>query len=110
MTLYTIPAVASLAIIGFAVLLITLAARKFMEGDFKKILTWLLVGMWFMALPYTLFIARELLGECEVHEAISWAIYLCMIVVGLCILRASMLLYNFSKEYGFADFAKKKKD
>jgi putative effector of murein hydrolase LrgA (UPF0299 family) len=107
MTLYTIPAVVSLAIIAFSVLLITLAARKFVAGDFKKILTWLLRGMWFMAIPYTLFIARELIGECDVHEAISWVIYLCMIVVGLCILKAGKMLYDFSKAYGFAEFAKK---
>ena len=99
---YEIVALVSLLIIGFSVLLMTLAAKKFVKGEFKSILTWLLIGMWFMAFPYTLFIWREVTGTFG-DLAISWVIYVSMVIVGVCIFKAAKNLYEFSKSYGFAD-------
>jgi hypothetical protein len=101
---YTVPAVLSLLIIAAAVLIITIATRRFLKGEFRQILNWLVFSFWFMALPYTLFVFREIQGEnCMAYDEISWIIYICMVIVGLGIFRAAMLLNRFSKVYGFAD-------
>lgn len=104
---YTVPAVLSYMIIVASVVLITISTRRFLEGEFKDILKWLLAGFWFMALPYTLFIIREIMSP-SVNISISWAIYVCMVVVGLCILKAALLLDKFSRVYGFAEPTKPK--
>jgi hypothetical protein len=104
MILYTIPAVLSLLIIAAAVLIITIAMRRFLKGEFRQILKWLVMSFWFMALPYSLFVFREIRGDqCMAYDEISWVIYICMVIVGLGILKAAMLLNKFSKVYGFAD-------
>ena len=101
---YTVPAVLSLLIIAAAVAIITIATRRFLKGEFRQILNWLVVSFWFMAIPYSLFVFREIMGDnCMAYEEISWVIYVCMVIVGLGILKAAMLLNKFSKVYGFAD-------
>jgi len=104
---YTVTAVVSYGIIILAVALMTLATKRFLSGEFKEILKWLLIGLWFMAIPYTLFIYREIVEPSE-NLNISWMIYACMVIVGLCILKSARLLDNFSKVYGFAHTPSKK--
>ncbi|MFH1520944.1 MAG: hypothetical protein ABID61_04820 [Candidatus Micrarchaeota archaeon] len=101
---YIILAVASLLFVFMAIVLMTIAVRRFVKGELKSFLNWMLVGFWLMAIPYSLFIIRELnvVSE-EQSSTVSFIIYACMCIVALCILRASFILDKFSKVFGFAE-------
>ncbi|MFH1473544.1 MAG: hypothetical protein ABIE55_01485 [Candidatus Aenigmatarchaeota archaeon] len=86
-----------------AVVIFTISYRRLSKGEFKKILKWLLLGFYFMVIPYSLFVSREIGLLEEYHETISLTIYSFMVITGLCILKSSFVLNNFSKIFGFAD-------
>jgi len=94
--------VTSLVIILAAVIIATISYRRLSRGELKKTLKWLLVGLYFMAIPYTLFIAQEVGMLEHIHETISWIIYSFMIIVALCLIRSSLIFNKFSKAVGFA--------
>ena len=86
----------TLILVGIAIMTRALFAFKFKDDNLKNFFRWLLVGFYFMALPYVIFILRDthIIGGME--DQISLVIYLCMTVVGLCLLSASFGLYLFS--------------
>ncbi|VVC03820.1 Uncharacterised protein [Candidatus Bilamarchaeum dharawalense] len=102
--LYIILAVISLLLVLVAVVLMTMAVRRFVKGELRSFLTWMLIGFWLMAIPYSLFIIREVyVISGEQSSLVSLIIYACMCVVALCVLRASFILDKFSKVFGFAE-------
>jgi len=89
-----------------AVVLMTISTKRFLKGDFRRILTWIVAAFWIMALPYMLLIMKEM-GVSDPSVDLGWLIYLSLVLSGLCILKAAMLLYKFSKIFGFAEKPKK---
>jgi hypothetical protein len=88
----------SLILVGIGIMTRALFAFKFKDDNLKIFFRWLLVGFYFMALPYVVFILRDTHILSGMEEQVSLVIYLCMTVVALCILRASFGLYLFSRD------------
>ena len=100
-------ALLSWALVLIAVILMSGAYRKFLDGKLKSLLGWILAAFWFMALPYTSFILRDADLLNSYVEEISYFIYFCMIVVSLCLTKGALELVEFSNVYGFADVKKR---
>jgi hypothetical protein len=88
----------TLILLGVAIMTRALFAFKFKDDNLKNFFRWLLVGFYFMALPYVIFVLRDTHIVSGVENEISLVIYLCMTVVGLCLLSASFGLYLFSQD------------
>jgi hypothetical protein len=79
-----------------------MSLRKFNQGEFKKTIVSLLSALWFMMFPYTLFIVREVIPLSQGNaDALSWAIYGCMTIVAIYILRSAILFRGFSNVFAF---------
>jgi len=100
-------ALLSWALVVIAVILMTGAYRKFLGGQFKSMLGWILVAFWFMAVPYTAFILRDAHLLDSFGDEISYFIYLCMIVVSVFLVKGAVALVEFSNAFGFADVKEK---
>ena len=100
-------ALLSWALVVIAVILMTGAYRKFLGGQFKSMLGWILLGLWFMAVPYTAFILQDAGFLDAFGEKISYFIYIFMILVALFLVKGALSLVEFSKVYGFADVKEK---
>lgn len=101
---------ASLSMILSAVIIMTISYHRFLKSEFKKILKWLLFALYSMAVPYTLFMMREMIPLGYVNEIISWVIFFFMIIMALCLVKASLILNQFSKTVGFKDTEKRFKE
>ncbi len=91
----------SLILILFGVIVFTICLTRFNKGDFRNFFTYVLMALYFMAIPYTLFIIRDLSFVETYHSQISYVIYVFMIFVSLLILKASFGMKKFSDKYGF---------
>jgi hypothetical protein len=98
----------SWGIIVVAVTTITLASRRFLKGELKDFLKWLIVGMWIMSVGYSLVVLQTLRGGPIPWEA-HLAMYIIMSLASLYIFKASIFLLRFSESYGFAKLAELKK-
>ena len=94
--------VVSLVLILFSVIIITISYRRLTKGMFRSIFTWLLHAFFFMSVPYTLFVFREVGIFEHAHDFISLIIYSFMVVVTLMLMKASLKLNKFSKSIRFA--------
>ncbi len=88
----------SLALVFVAVVVFTKALFdfKFKDMDLKAFFRWLLVGFYFMVLPYLLFILRDTGFVVQANSPVSLVIYVCMTVVALCFVKAAYGLWVFS--------------
>jgi len=103
MALESVPAGLLLVVMIVAMSMITVSMRRFIEGDFKRILHWLRNCLWFTTIGYGIFVVREFGAVSgSLGDILIWVIYACMLVVGFCILKAAMLINAFTKSYGFA--------
>jgi len=109
MAMYALLTAIFWVILTEAIVIITLSARRFVKGEFKDVLRWLIIGLWLMCFGYTFFLIREI-REPETFWEAQWATYLLMSVSAVYILKAAMLLQKFSKLYGFSDLDSKKMD
>jgi hypothetical protein len=98
---YDLFVVLSWAIIVVAVTTITLASGRFLKGQLKVFLKWLIVGMWLMCLGYSLIILGTLAGGPLPWEA-HLSMYVVMSLAALYIFKAAVFLLRFSEDYGFA--------
>lgn len=97
----------SWAIVLIAVILMTGAYRKFLDGQLKSILRWIILAMWFMAVPYTIFILRDAHFLDGLGEEISYIIYGFMIITSIFLIKGALSLVEFSNVFGFADLKKR---
>lgn len=96
--MYEFLCVISLLLVLVSVILMVISSTRFLKGEFKKVLIWIVLGLIFMALPYCLYIIQKLFN----FQSNDLIIFLFMTIVALFLLRASYLLFNFSNKYGFA--------
>jgi len=92
-----------------AVVITTISVRKFLKGDLKNVLKWMVFALWLTAFGYTLFLLRELKGG-PVQWETQWATYLLMSIAAAYILKTALLLKRFADAYGFADLKVARKD
>lgn len=103
MNLYVIPAFLLLSIMVVAMVIISGAMRRFIEGDFKNILRWLRTCLWYTTFSYIILVTSDLFQPSGVlREVMTFVMYISMAIVGYCILKAAVLINEFSKGYGFA--------
>ena len=90
-------------ILVIGIMRIALFNRKFLSGKFKTMIHWLLITFYFIALPYTLLILRDIGLFAPWYDLISYFIYSLMIVVGLCLVQVSQIFKELSDVFGFAE-------
>jgi len=86
-----------------ALVLLIASYRKFLGGDFKKIIQWLIIILFFLTIHES-FMSLYMARNSEIIEFISLS---SLFLTILSILYLTFQLYNFSKVYGFADFEEK---
>lgn len=100
-------AILSWALVLIAVILMSGSYRRFLDGSLKSMLRWILIGLWFMAVPYTAFILRDAHYFEGMDDEISYFIYFTMIITAIFLIIGAYKLHLFSKVYGFADTKKR---
>ncbi len=93
----------SWSVVLIAVIIMTGAYRRFLDGKFKKMLGWILLAFWFMAVPYTAFVLRDTDWLIDYEHEISLFIYAFMTITSFCLILGAMKLADYSKVFGFAD-------
>ena len=93
----------SWSVVLIAVIIMTGAYRRFLNGKFKEMLGWILLAFWFMAVPYTSFVLRDTGLLIDYEHEISLFIYFCMTITSICLILGAIKLANYSKVFGFAD-------